>query len=181
MRPAIVRIICTATLAAAGLASGAALAQQSSANYTIKWDVVDSGGGFTSSTNYQLTDSVGQQAIGIASSTNYQLSAGFFSPPDTDTDTVRDFLDNCTLDINPDQLDTNSDGYGNLCDADLNNDLTINFLDLTILKNAFFTNTSSPDWNPDIDINGDGFVNFADLSFMKLAFFGPPGPSGIAP
>ena len=46
---------------------------------------------------------------------------------DTDGDTIDDFDDNCILVINPGQLNSDGDGYGNACDAegiltDLNGD-----------------------------------------------------------
>jgi len=65
--------------------------------------------------------------------------------------------------FNPDQQDTDDDGFGNLCDADLNKDMIVNFAD------------------SDADLNSDGYVNFGDLALMKEEFFGPPGPSGLAP
>ncbi len=101
----------------------------------------------------------------------------FGSPPaaDADGDGVPDASDNCTLTANPDQRDTNGDGFGNLCDADLNDDGTINAVDLGLFKTVFFTS------NADADFNGDGVVNVVDLGVMKAMFFGPPGPSGVAP
>ncbi len=100
---------------------------------------------------------------------------------DTDGDGVSDSTDNCTLVANPSQLDSNGDGFGNACDADLNDDGTINFADLQILKAALFSNPSLPNWNPHADFNGDGAINFADLQVMSDSFFGSPGPSGLAP
>ena len=85
-----------------------------------------------------------------------------------------DAADNCLTEPNPDQRDTNQDGYGNVCDADLNNDEMVDFLDLGILKSVFFTGDA------DADFNGDGIVDFLDLGRMKTQFFGPPGPSGLA-
>ena len=94
--------------------------------------------------------------------------------PDTDADGVTDDVDNCTLIANADQRDTNGDGIGNICDADLDNNCAINFLDLGILKSVFFSA------DPDADFNGDGAANFLDLGMMKGAtFFGPPGPAAI--
>ncbi len=100
---------------------------------------------------------------------------------DSDGDGFADSVDNCTLVSNPEQVDSNGDGYGNRCDADLDNDGFVNFLDLVILEAAFFTNPASAGWNPDADFNVDDGVNFGDLAIMEGAFFGTPGPSGLVP
>ena len=94
---------------------------------------------------------------------------------DLDADGVADVLDNCTLVANPDQRDSNGDGYGNACDADLNNDGIVNAVDLGMLKSVFFK------VNDDADLNGDGVVNAVDLARLKSVFFRPPGPSALAP
>jgi hypothetical protein len=103
---------------------------------------------------------------------------------DADGDGILDDQDNC-IDVPngpviPDaggnsQLDTDGDGYGNICDPDLNNDGTINAADLAIFKPLFFTG------DPDADFDGNGVVQAGDLAIMKRMFFGPPGPSGLAP
>jgi len=92
---------------------------------------------------------------------------------DTDGDGVADDADNCTVIANAPQRDTDGDSIGNFCDADLDNNCAINFLDLGILKSVFF----GADANA--DLNGDGAVNFLDLGIMKATFFGAPGPSGL--
>ncbi len=94
---------------------------------------------------------------------------------DSDGDGVRDELDNCTLVENADQRDSDVDGFGNLCDADLNNDGTVNAIDLGIFRNLFFSDDA------DADFNGDGVVNAIDLGTLKQLFFAAPGPSGLAP
>lgn len=103
---------------------------------------------------------------------------------DYDADGVPDNQDNCIEDANgpliPDaggnsQLDTDGDGYGNLCDPDFDNNLNIDFADLARLKSVFFTA------DPDADLDGNGRVDFADLAILKSMFFGSPGPSGLAP
>ena len=55
---------------------------QSSANYNMKKDVLDSGGVPSTSTRYNLDDAAGQpSAIGESASTHYSLSAGFLAAP----------------------------------------------------------------------------------------------------
>ncbi|MCK5534731.1 hypothetical protein KAI68_06405, partial [bacterium] len=50
-----------------------------STNYTLDWDVINSGGDEGSSTNYRINVSVAQAAIDSAASTSYQLEAGYWS------------------------------------------------------------------------------------------------------
>jgi hypothetical protein len=100
---------------------------------------------------------------------------------DTDRDGIPDFSDNCTLVPNPDQRDTNGDGYGNLCDGDLNNDGATNTLDLNIYKAVHRSKLGDPNYNPDADFNGDGAINTIDLNIYKGLHRKPPGPSGLAP
>ncbi len=97
------------------------------------------------------------------------------SARDSDGDGVPDQDDNCMLHTNPRQRDTDGDGLGNRCDADLNNDQRIDFADLAELKNVFFST------NEDADLNGDSRVDFADLAILKALFFGEPGPSCCNP
>ena len=113
-----------------------------------------------------------------------RTAAVFVSPPgafDTDGDGVSDFTDNCIEAANADQRDTNGDGYGNACDADLNNDGIVNFGDLGIQKDAFFSQPGDPNFNADAELDGNQVVNFGDLGILKTQFFGPPGPSAVAP
>jgi hypothetical protein len=75
------------------------------------------------------------------------------------------------------QLDADGDGYGNACDADLDNSGGIvNFADLAAFRAAFGTAS------PAADLNGSGgIVNFADLALFRAMFGQPPGPSAPAP
>ena len=96
----------------------------------------------------------------------------FALPIDSDGDTVIDGEDNCSAVSNVVQLDSDSDGYGNHCDADLNNDGLVNFGDLALFRQAFGSN------DPHADLNGDGVVNLGDPAVFRLGFGKPPGPSG---
>lgn len=108
---------------------------------------------------------------------NSIVDAGESNPlnPDTDGDGVKDGYDNCTLVANANQRDTNGDGYGNVCDPDLNNDGLVDNADLAIMKLRFYSH------DPDADLNGDGLVNFGDLAILKAYFGKKPGPSGLVP
>ncbi len=92
---------------------------------------------------------------------------------DTDGDGVDDAADNCLTASNSDQRDSNDDGFGNVCDADLNNDCVVNVVDLGLMRTDFF----GP--GPDADLDGDGVVNVVDLGLLRQAFFRAPGPSGL--
>jgi hypothetical protein len=94
---------------------------------------------------------------------------------DVDHDLVDDVVDNCLGAANNSQRDTDGDGYGNWCDADLNNDAKVNFADLAIFRSRFATS------NADADLDGNGNVNFADLARFKALFGQPPGPSATLP
>ncbi len=105
---------------------------------------------------------------------------------DSDGDGAHDGQDNCIDAANgpllPDaggnsQLDSDGDGYGNICDGDLdNNGGIVNFADLAAFKAMFGT------VNANGDLNGSGgIVNFADLARFKALFGKLPGASGIKP
>ncbi len=94
--------------------------------------------------------------------------------PDSDGDGIVDSLDDCSSVPNASQLDADSDGYGNACDPDLDQNGVVNAADLARLKSVFFKQ------DPIADLNGDGVVNAVDLAILKGSFFKKPGPSGLA-
>ena len=119
--------------------------------------------GYATSTNYKLYSSTGQPGpIGTATKTNYKLQAGsvrsFFSVgPDTDNDTIPDDLDNCPQDANPDQLNTDGDGFGNVCDSDDDNDsMPDTYEQANACLNPLVANATA---NPD----GDELINYAEM------------------
>jgi len=94
-------------------------------------------------------------------------------PLDHDRDGVLQSEDNCLNVFNPDQKDSDSDGFGNMCDADLNNDNIVNAMDLGMFRQRFFST------DVDADFNGDGIVNAIDLATIRNLYTKPPGPSGL--
>lgn len=105
---------------------------------------------------------------------------------DFDGDGVKDNDDDCVFQPNgplvPDaggnvQWDTDNDGYGNLCDGDLNNDGSTNTLDLNLYKASHRTSVGDANYNANADFNGDGTINTLDLNIYKELHRKPPGPS----
>ena len=92
---------------------------------------------------------------------------------DSDSDGVLDDLDNCLLVPNVDQRDSDGDGYGNWCDADLNNDNIVNAADMYAIRPLYYTN------NADADFNGDGIVNAMDVGLLRRMYGKSPGPSAL--
>lgn len=92
---------------------------------------------------------------------------------DADGDGIFDDADNAIYVNNPDQFDADGDGYGNIVDADLNQDMMVDFFDLSMFDGAI----GSSDANA--DFNGDGSVDFFDLSILDGLFGLPPGPSYV--
>lgn len=115
-----------------------------------------------------------KHATSLAAGLMLMLSPMAFAV-DTDGDGYDDNSDNCTLVANPDQRDTDEDGFGNRCDGDFDNDLQINAVDLGVLRANFFSAF------PDTDLDGDGITNTVDLGIFKAAFFGVPGPTSSTP
>ncbi len=91
---------------------------------------------------------------------------------DDDGDGIDANSDNCINTFNPDQRDSDGDGFGNICDADLNDDCIVNVVDLGLFRTRFFTSDA------DADLNGNGVVNVVDLGVLRTLFFLAPGPSG---
>jgi hypothetical protein len=101
---------------------------------------------------------------------------------DVDSDGITDSADNCLLvpngPLNSDtgdnpQQDSDQDGYGNACDADLNNDCYVNAQDLSLFAQVFESS------NSEADLNADGYVNSLDLGLLRSLYEQAPGPSGI--
>ncbi len=101
--------------------------------------------------------------------------------PDTDGDGFADTADNCTLQANPTQLDADSDGYGNICDADLNNSGLVTTADFGILRSVLNQSAGSSANAAAADLNGSGTVTTADFAILRARLNTAPGPSGLLP
>ncbi len=99
---------------------------------------------------------------------------------DSDGDGVFDDVDNCTVLANGDQLDTDSDGIGNLCDCDFNQDDFCGGPDFTQFVGCFNSATNGDPICEAADMNGDGFVGGPDFTRFISGFNGTPGPSAAA-
>jgi len=138
------------------------LITDSSWELTHAWGINDKGQ-ITGDGLYTYTDpDLGTVTVGRA----YLLT------PDSDGDGVGDTTDNCTLVPNADQRDTDGDGYGNLCDADLNNDGIVNIFDFGLFRKVYGTTGS----DIDADFDGNGVVDLFDFGRFRKMYGSAPGP-----
>ncbi len=94
---------------------------------------------------------------------------GFSDHADADLDGVPDSCDNCPLAANPDQLDTNGNGVGNVCDyvcGDANDDGTVNVGDGVFIINYIFKDGQAPAHLPAGDPNCDYTINVGDAVYI---------------
>ncbi len=112
------------------------------------------------------------------------------SATDSDGDNISDYWDNCPSVANEKQYDTDEDGYGNMCDCDINGDEggdgRVNYADYLIFRAAYGSNgpimiagdpgedneyaDASENWNADADFNGDLKVNYGDYLIFRSRY-----------
>ena len=115
-----------------------------------------------------------------AATTDSATVSVFIIGNDADGDGVPDANDNCKLVVNPTQLDFDQDGYGNICDADLNNSGTVTSADFGLLRSVLGQAAGSGNLAAAADMNGSGTVTSADFGLLRARLGTPPGPSGLA-
>ncbi|ANM29520.1 hypothetical protein ABI59_07890 [Acidobacteria bacterium Mor1] len=101
---------------------------------------------------------------------------------DVDGDGVFDYMDNCLLDANPDQRDTDRDGFGNRCDPDFDQNGVVTEADELFLLHGIDAEPPEIDTAESLrsqrlmDLNGDGVVDLLDLEILRTYNFRAPGP-----
>jgi hypothetical protein len=136
---------------------------------------------------YENTGRAEIVGVGVVSEDLSHYCNPFDPTVDSDNDGMPDVIDNCIdvsngpstpgMDPSNMQRDTDGDRYGNICDADLNNDGIVNLSDYSAFRAAFGGAAPLTPPQENADFNGDGFVNLSDYSTFRSFFGKEPGPS----
>ena len=99
---------------------------------------------------------------------------------DTDGDGIADPADNCQQSVNSSQCDTDRDGYGNVCDADFDENLIVSVADFGLYFLPDYQTGQDSGTGTDMDCSGS--ITTLDFSryFRLLYLSGQLGPSGLS-
>jgi len=111
--------------------------------------------------------------------TTWHPLPGCSAGTDDDGDEVCDDVDICLGFDDPDQIDTDQDGFGNRCDADYDGDGFVGGSDFLVFRSAFGTNLGEPLYDPETDSDGDDSIGSADFLNFRATWHLPPGPSAL--
>ena len=99
---------------------------------------------------------------------------------DIDGDCFENDVDNCPNKYNPDQLDTNENGIGDICEyicGDANDDEVVDISDAVFIINYAFAGGQAPDPIESGDCNCDASVDISDAVYViNYAFSGGSAP-----
>jgi len=76
------------------------------------------------------------------------------------------------FDANPDQKDSDGDGWGDAADCDVDNDGLVNGSELDALMGAFGSVSASPSYVGGYDYNRDGRIDFDDFTVLQQRWGG---------
>jgi hypothetical protein len=143
---------------------------------------------------------LGNSATDVTDCIETDLFVGSGKIADSDADGTQDHADNCASVANPGQQDNDSDGvgnacdncidvanadqrntganpaFGNMCDADLDNNGVVNLADYSLFRSEFGTVSPLSPAQENADFDGDGNVNLGDFSRLRAMFGKAPGP-----
>ena len=89
---------------------------------------------------------------------------------DADGDLIPDELDNCPQTANRQQIDSDADGYGNVCDCDLDNNGRVDAGDYWRWRMLVTIDPQSPIWDPAVDFNENGAADLGDYLIFKFRY-----------
>jgi hypothetical protein len=101
------------------------------------------------------------------------------SLPDADADGVPDLIDNCTVQKNPEQIDDDIDGFGNRCDADLDESGVVTINDFNLFRTCFLEAANNQAFNLSCDFDGSRTITGLDAKIFSALYGKKPGPSAF--